>query len=182
MTSFVEMMAKSRNDPAWFVETVFGTSPCRKDSVIYHTLVRDPIVSVSKTKEMLKLSVYLAFWFLYSFENAKVVVVSPNQLATLLWFEELHKAYWEASYDFGGELRADHFIISPESFVLGVTPDTHDLEQLLGFVSPNSLFILNGSTELLVEAQAVNMTLACCENGKLLSLGKFDPRDLYAKS
>lgn len=113
---------------------------------------------------------------------AKVVVVSPTQIATLLWFEELHKMYWEASYDFGGELRADSFMLNLNSFMLGVTYEPEGLESLVNFASPNTLFIFNGSDVLSTAVQAVGMICAGYENGKLLSLGNFDPRDVYEKS
>ena len=182
MNTEIEMlMNKSRKDPAWFIETVFGQYPCRRDAAICHALTRERVVVIPKIKETIELSVRLAFYFLYSFSSAKVLVVSPTKVDTLHWFEEFKEAYWSSSYDFGGGLQEDSFTINQEWFALGLHPTADQVEQLAGFVSPNILIIFTDSDRIPHEVQVVALGNLNCGNGKLLSLGKFDPRGLNEK-
>lgn len=183
MDTHIEMMVnKSRKDPAWFIETVFGQYPCRRDSAICHALTRDKIVTVPRIREEVELSVRLAFYFLYSFSQAKVLVVSSTQSDTLGWFKEFQKAYWSSFYEFGGELHEDRFIISPDWFVMGLHPDLTQLEQVVGFMAENILVIFNGSENIPTIVQQAAMSHLSCGNGKVLSLGQFDPREIYEKN
>jgi hypothetical protein len=182
MNTEIEMlMNKSRKDPAWFIETVFGQYPCRRDSAICHALTRDRVVVVPKIHEIVELSVRLAFYFLYSFRGAQVLVVSPTKAGTSNWFEVLKEAYWSSSYDFGGSLLEDRFILSSDSFILGLEPTVDQLDQSLGFTLSNTLVIFTDADRIPHEVQKILVQSLSLESGKLLSLGRFDPRGLNEK-
>jgi len=112
------------------------------------------------------LSARLALWFLFCFNEAKVVTTAPTlrQVKDLLWAEIRH-AYQKSLYKLGGELFQMMLKVAENQFAIGFSTDSENKDKFTGWHSPYQLVIFDqagGLEPSIWEAAEGLMTSANC--------------------
>jgi hypothetical protein len=175
---------KIRNDPIWFIETMFGERPAIPKQ-------REIMESVRDHKETLVPSCHdsgktwvaarCLLWFLFAHPNDSIVVSTAptfTQVVELLW-REVRSAYERSNVALGGRLLQTKFELGPKWYATGITSD--DPVNYQGWHASNILVVLDEADGIKKEVWNALEGILTSANAKLLAIGNpLDPTSEFA--
>ena len=139
------LFRRGKNDPAFFVENVVGTTTLWHKQIEIANSVRDNFRTAVRSCNgagKTFISAAIVAWFLTSHVNSIVISTAPTsrQVRELLW-QEINNIKVNSNYPLGGETTLVQWTLGPKWFALGLSTD--DPNRFQGFHAEHILGVID---------------------------------------